>query len=284
MRDVRFSNDGTKVYGTVDSKTVVIDVPFTELGIGDDSKDFPGTDLTVCNRPGKQVSAFSRSVLMSLSDGSSPKSQQSNSMIFSRDQDGRAVVTDLQQSVDAGALVLRTLRDDQTMTQETLTRLPDWVDRHTEATLLQRHAPGDDKNEAVRVVLNKASRPFQTFSPNDQKIVPTILEREEQTIPKFVSTGVRQIEGAGEKHKDTSFEDDVPAPLEGNQQIISNLVSTGTGKIEDGVVEYKVAGLGNYVPPTQQRKPPNFVGTPIGKRRQNLLKLKNIQFGDYVEE
>lgn len=49
-------------------------------------------------------------------------------------------------------------------------------------------------------------------------------------------------------------------------------------------MEYKVAGLTNYVPPTQQRKPPNFAGTPIGKRRENLLKLKRIQFGDYVAE
>lgn len=214
MRDVRFSNDGTKVYGTVDSKTVMIDVPFTELGIGDHSKESPGTDLAVSNPPGKQVSAFSRSALISLSDGCSPKSQQSNSMIFGRDQDGRAVVTDLQQSVDAGALVLRTLRDDQTVTQETLTRLPDWVDRHTEATLLGRHARGDDRDEAVRVVLNKAARPFQTFSPNDQQIVPTILERQEQTILKFVGTRARQIEGVGEELKGMSFEDDVPASLE----------------------------------------------------------------------
>ena len=209
MRDVRFSNDGTKVYGTVDSKKVVIDVPFKELEIGHQTQNCPtNTDIIIRNLPGEQLSVYSRSGLMSLSNGPNPTTQQSNSLVFGRDQEGRVVITDLQQSVCTGALVLRTLREDQTMTHETLTRLPDWVDRETEATLLDRgRARGDDEDEVVRIVLNRAARPFQTYNSSDQPIVPAILEREQQTIPTFVGSRVDMLEDGVGKLKSIRFGD-----------------------------------------------------------------------------
>ncbi|KAL9095673.1 MAG: hypothetical protein Q9165_002105 [Trypethelium subeluteriae] len=194
MRDVHFSNDGTKLYGTVGIRKVMVEVPFDKLGMHGNAEVSGGhTALISAN---KQLSMTSPGVLSALSRGPTTLTQGSNSLVFSRDSQGRAVASDLRQSHEHGALVLRTLCGNE-MTQETLTRLPQWVDEESEATLLSR-PKADSKNadSVVRVMLNRAAGPFKKYKTNEQPFVPTLLERQNRTIPTFVTHGNDLLRGA----------------------------------------------------------------------------------------
>jgi len=103
-------------------------------------------------------------------------------------------VTDLRQSHEHGALVRRTLKNN-TVTQETLTRLPAWIDKESEATLLSRTSDdGQEVEEKVRILLNRATAPFKKYKTSDPPFVPALLERESHTIPSLVSHGSRLLE------------------------------------------------------------------------------------------
>ncbi|KAL9077530.1 MAG: hypothetical protein Q9157_003359 [Trypethelium eluteriae] len=187
MRDVHFSNDAKKLYGTVGIRKVMVEVPFDKLGMHGNAEGFGGhTALISANQ---QLSIASPSALRALSRGPTALTQDSNSLVFSRDSQGRAVASDLRQSHEHGALVLRTLCDNR-MTQETLTRLPRWVDEESEATLLSRpEADGKDPDGVVRVMLNRAAGPFKKYKTNEQPFVPTLLERQNRTISSFATHG-----------------------------------------------------------------------------------------------
>lgn len=194
MRELHFSNDGTKLYGIVDGEKVMMDVPLRELGVDTvDQIQEASTSLIMANKP--IIEMGSRSALISLSNGPSSQAQPSNSLVFSRDNEGRFVATDLRQSKENGALVLRTLREDSAMTYETLARLPRWVDDRIEATLIHREgtsaADADEEaaGSAVHVVLNRKAGVFEKYSGKDATFVPTIIERQQDTIPKFVGSG-----------------------------------------------------------------------------------------------
>jgi hypothetical protein len=194
MRELHFSNDGTKLYGTVEGEKVMMDVPLRELGVDiADQKQEASTSLIMANKP--LIAIGSKSALMSLSNGSNVQTQQSNSLVFSRDSEGRYVATDLRQSKENGALVLRTLREDSEMTYETLARLPRWVDDRIEATLLHRKdiTAADAEQEAaggaVHVVLNRKAGVFEKYSAKDATFTPAIIERQQDTVPKLVGRG-----------------------------------------------------------------------------------------------
>lgn len=183
MRDVSFSNDGTNLYGTADSKKIMVEVPFDKMGIHGPPEVAGESKALVISS--QQVSLNSSGAIAALSNGPSPMTQDPNSLVFGQDAQGETVVTDLRQSHEHGALVLRTLRD-QTMTQETLTRLPSWVDEGFEATLLNRtRENGHHPDGVVRVMLNRAARPFEKYKSSDSSNVPTLLERDLQTVPRF---------------------------------------------------------------------------------------------------
>lgn len=211
MRDVQFSNDGTKVYGTSDSKKIVVEIPFDKLridrphGAAETSQDL----VTIDN----QISFASSSTLAALSSGPCPQIQQSNSLAFARDDQGQPVATYLRQSHEHGALVLRTLRGEM-ITQETLTRLPSWVDRESDATLLSRQAGNDlgggaqSDAPSVRVVLNRATEPFKRYKSNDPPFVPALLERDQSTIPTVTGFGLHQLlDGDGPSQWNRSLKD-----------------------------------------------------------------------------
>jgi hypothetical protein len=183
MREFHFSNDGTKLYGTVDAERVMMDVPLRELGVDTvDQKQKASTSLIMANK--SLIAIGSKSALMSLSNGSNPQTQQSNSLVFSRDSEGRYVATGLRQSKENGALVLWTLGEDSKMTHETLARLPRWVDDRIEATLLHREditatdAEQETAGGAVHVVLNRKAGVSEKYSAKDATFTPAIIERQ----------------------------------------------------------------------------------------------------------
>jgi hypothetical protein len=183
MRELHFSNDGTKLYGTVDAERVMMDVPLRELGVDIvDQKQKASTSLIMANK--LLIAIGSKSAFMPLYNGSNPQAQQSNSPVFSRDSEGRYGATGLRQSKENGALVLWTLREDSKMTYETLARLPRWVDDRIEATLLHREnitatdAEQEAAGAAVHAVLNRKAGVFEKYSAKDAAFTPAIIERQ----------------------------------------------------------------------------------------------------------
>jgi hypothetical protein len=52
MRELYFSNDGTKLYGTVEGEKVMMDVPLKELGVDiADQNQKASTSLIMANKP-----------------------------------------------------------------------------------------------------------------------------------------------------------------------------------------------------------------------------------------
>lgn len=71
MRELHFSNDGTKLCGTVDAEKGMMNVPLRELGVDIvDQKQKASTSLIMANKA--LIATGSKSALMSLSNGSNP--------------------------------------------------------------------------------------------------------------------------------------------------------------------------------------------------------------------
>jgi hypothetical protein len=130
----------------------------------------------------------------SLSNGPVPMTQQSNSLMFGRDQQGLINISELRQDVGDGALVLHTMREDGVMSSETLSRLPKWVALEYQAALLKPF--GREDTGKVDIVLNRAARPFQLYRSDElsEPFLPAILERDQSTITTVVGRGTYSLE------------------------------------------------------------------------------------------
>jgi hypothetical protein len=204
MMNIRFTNDGSQLYGNsaeyFSSEDPVAPHRMIRIRIPRNHCRHPSAyedrrSKTGEMRLSQNYARHSVGTIDSLSHGPVPMTQESNTLIFGRDQQGMSSISELQQVVDEGALVLQTMREDGVMTSETLTRLPKLVASNYQAALLKPF--DDDGTGKVGVVLNRSTRPFQSYRSDEvsDPLLPTILERDRSTITTFEGTGTYSLQG-----------------------------------------------------------------------------------------
>jgi hypothetical protein len=204
MLNIRFSNDGSQLYGNsanyfrsedpiAPHRMIRIMIPRNHYRLPSVYQDRRSNTGEM--RLSRNYARHSIGTIDSLSHGPVPMTQESNSLIFGRDQQGMINISELQQVVDEGALVLHTMREDGVMTSETLTRLPKWAASNYQAALLKPF--DDDGTGKVSIVLNRAARPFQSYCSDEvsDPLLPTVLERNKSTITTFEGTGTYSLQG-----------------------------------------------------------------------------------------
>jgi hypothetical protein len=115
-----------------------------------------------------------------------PKIQTCGTIIFERDNHGMAHMSVLHQFQAEGAIILHTLREDGTLTSETLSRLPKELALDGNAVIVPSSESGGV--ETMRLVLNKAPQTHYSFFDAKKSPLPLVLERTKASIPVAVGT------------------------------------------------------------------------------------------------